>query len=325
MNKYRLLGIILLLLQYAAAQTPDYSLSGNWAALPDRMDECDKQRISKRKDIQLADSLKPDVFYVYPTLYDDLPVKQWYASISDENYRKEIRTLALRHQASVFGGVSNVYVPFYRQMHIEGYRNKHLPEVRAAFDTAYADVLSAFMYFLEHYNRGRPFVIASHSQGTNHSERLIREFVLKDSVLAGRMLLGYLIGMPIKQHIGTLLPCQEPDQTHCYLSWRTYGNDFVPPIHGDSISVAHPILFSKAPSINQPKDHLGILMPSGKLRFPNSLQVETRSGFLRVTRLKIPFSRRYQWDNFHAADYNLFWMNIRTNFVKRIAQHHEQP
>ena len=32
---------------------------------------------------------------------------------------------------------------------------------------------AAFQYYLEHYNNGRPFIIASHSQGTYHAKRLI--------------------------------------------------------------------------------------------------------------------------------------------------------
>lgn len=325
MKKYGLLSILLMLLQYAPAQTPDYSLSDNWAALPNRMDECDRQRVPKRKDIKLADSLQVDVFYVYPTLYDELPVESWAASINDAAYRKEVRELALKNQASVFGGLAHIYVPYYRQMHIEGYWNNKLSEVRAAFDTAYQDVLRAFRYYLENYNHNRPFVIASHSQGTNHTERLIREFILKDKALSERMLLAYLVGMPIENHIGSLSPCNKPEQTHCYLSWRTFGNGFVPPIHGDTILASHPILFSNLKSSNQLEDHLGILMPSGKLRFPASIEVQSKQGYLSVSKLKIPFSKRYRWDNYHIADYNLFWMNLRTNFAHRIQDYHERP
>lgn len=318
MKQWIPLFLSLMFVPRISAQTPDYSLDHSWAALPDRMDECDKQRIPKRKDVHLPDSLQPDVFYVYPTLYDDLPVEQWSAYIEDDSYRKEVQTLALRHQASVFGRIARIFVPYYRQMHIEGYRNKNLPEVRAAFDTAYADVLRAFNFYLNHYNKGRPFVIASHSQGTNHSERLIREFILNDSALSKRMVLAYLIGMPIKQQIDTLKPCELPEETHCYLSWRTYGNDFVPEFHGDSICVSHPVLFTSTEKTNELNQHMGILMPKGRLRFPKSIQVESESGFLRVLQLKFPFSGRYRWDNYHIADYNLFWMNIRANFVERM-------
>jgi len=45
-----------------------------------------------------------------------------------------------------------------------------------AFEKAYADVKKAFQYYLDHYNLGRPIIIASHSQGTIHAARLLKDF-----------------------------------------------------------------------------------------------------------------------------------------------------
>ena len=45
-----------------------------------------------------------------------------------------------------------------------------------AFDFAYEDIKKSFEYYLQHYNNGRPIIIASHSQGTTHALRLLKEF-----------------------------------------------------------------------------------------------------------------------------------------------------
>ena len=37
---------------------------------------------------------------------------------------------------------------------------------RKATEVAYSDVRRAFLYYLEHLNQGRPFLVASHSQVT---------------------------------------------------------------------------------------------------------------------------------------------------------------
>jgi hypothetical protein len=37
-------------------------------------------------------------------------------------------------------------------------------------------VKTAFLYYLQHYNNGRPIIIASHSQGATHGKRLLKEF-----------------------------------------------------------------------------------------------------------------------------------------------------
>ncbi len=41
-----------------------------------------------------------------------------------------------------------------------------------AFDLAYEDLKTAFENYLKHYNKGRPIIIASHSQGSLHALRL---------------------------------------------------------------------------------------------------------------------------------------------------------
>jgi len=48
-------------------------------------------------------------------------------------------------------------------------------EAIAAFELAYRDVKAAFLYYLEHNNSGRPIIIASHSQGSTHAKRLLKE------------------------------------------------------------------------------------------------------------------------------------------------------
>ena len=55
---------------------------------------------------------------------------------------------------------------------------------------------AAFEYYLSNFNNGRPFVIASHSQGSYHAERLIKEYV-DGKTLQNKLIAAYLIGRPI--------------------------------------------------------------------------------------------------------------------------------
>ena len=64
---------------------------------------------------------------------------------------------------------------------------------RAAFELAYSDVLRAFDYYLAHENHGRPFILASHSQGSLHALRLIQER-LAGKPLQKQLVAAYLIG-----------------------------------------------------------------------------------------------------------------------------------
>lgn len=312
---------------HALAQTPDYQRAESWAYISDPGLACPEGIIMPegyREPLKSNISSPPDVFFVYPTFYKELPFKSWNASLVDENVQKNVKELAIAHQASVFCGLSRLFVPYYRQMHMEGYWNAHLPEVRQAYDTAYSDVLRAFEAYLERYYQGGDIVLAGHSQGTNHAERLIKERILPDSFLREKLVLAYLIGMPVKENFENFPLCREPGETHCFLSWRSYGKDFVPPIHGDSIAVINPLTFSSIQARNEPEMHRGVLMPKHKFRFPGSVVVNTMDGYLRVEQLDIPLGKRFQWEDYHRADYNLYWGNIRQNFVYRINLHHEQ-
>ena len=112
-----------------------------------------------------------DVFFVHPTLY--FKGEQWNADIDDKQLNKEIGNSAIKNQASVFLGIANIYAPHYRQMHIQSYYD--LENGLQAFEVAYLDVKNAFMYYWENNNNGNKFIIAGHSQGTNHIERLLKE------------------------------------------------------------------------------------------------------------------------------------------------------
>ena len=77
----------------------------------------------------------------------------------------------------------------YRQANIFAYfRGDEIRKQALGF--AYQDVLRAFQYFLQHRSQGRPFVIASHSQGTHHGTRLLEE-VIDGTPLAQRLVAAY--------------------------------------------------------------------------------------------------------------------------------------
>src|SRR5439155_1242121 len=76
--------------------------------------------------------------------------------------------------------------------------------------------------YLQHYNNGRPIIIASHSQGTLHAGRLLKEY-FDGKILHNKLVCAYIIGMPIPQnYFTTLQPCKDSLSTGCFVGWRTY-------------------------------------------------------------------------------------------------------
>lgn len=317
MLKFKLILLIMVssTVAYAQSKRPSYDSLKYWASHPNKIDAAD---ITEK-----TTGFEVDVFFIYPTLYTKRPFKNFAADLADEKLNKKIQSTTIKSQASVFSGNATIYAPYYRQMHLQGYYTKNAKKKKEAlsvFDTAYADVFNAFTYYLEHYNKGKPFVIAAHSQGTNHAERLLKEFILPNDTLKSNLLLAYLIGMPITNSFDDFEPCEAPHQTGCFLTWRTYGNKFIPKVRGDSIVCSNPITFDSNLPESKVADHEGILFKDGELKNENSVIAEVNNGFLSIEIVTKPEKWIYRWDNYHIADYNLFWQNIHDNFEMRIEE-----
>ena len=87
--------------------------------------------------------------------------------------------------------------------------------------------MKCFKYYLNHYNHGNRIVIAAHSQGTNHAEKLFTDFLLENDSILQKVELAYLIGMPVHSLIKDYPACDDPLDKHCFLSWRTFSHGFI--------------------------------------------------------------------------------------------------
>lgn len=296
-------------------QAPIYDSLFYWAFYPER-DEAKQLLPSNYTDSLFDNNPQVDVFYIHPTSYNS--GDNWNASLSDPIINKNRTDYLLQNQASVFAGLARLYAPHYRQMHIESYTD--LDNGYPAFYLAFSDVRAAFLHYWKYWNIGRPFVIAGHSQGTNHAERLIKEVVLADTKMLKQLKMAYLIGMPIATISDNFLPCTEENQLDCFVSWRSFKSDFYPtnPI-GDTIVSVNPITWATSDLPSSYSSHQGILFPSGRLKFSQSISVRNHQGMLWVERPKGIILRLYKRDDYHVADFNLFWLNIRENLRQRLS------
>src|SRR5690606_3771036 len=191
-------------------KAPDYSDPAVCAALPFREDSADVVPDTALMDRQ--ESAAVDVFYIYPTTYIGRKgQKSWNGDVYDPSLNQRTDKSAIRNQATVFNGSCKVYAPRYRQAHLHCfYTKRRKDDALRALQLAYHDVREAFQYYLRHYNKNRPLIIAAHSQGTWHAARLIREFYDNDTTTAGLppLIVAYLIGMPVeKDYFENLPPC----------------------------------------------------------------------------------------------------------------------
>ncbi len=288
---------------------PDYSLEKNWSALPFHLDAADAIPSSEKWK---NDSLKAvDVFYIYPTVY--MSGKTWNADLSNEKLNKKIDNKPVRYQASVFNASARVYAPRYRQSAIKAFFTLQ-GEGKKSLAFAYEDVKRAFQYYLDHYNHGRPVIIASHSQGTYHARSLLAEF-FDGTKLNNQLVCAYAVGYAIDDTMyQKLKPCENKSQTGCYVTWASYHKGYVPAITELAGNVCvNPISWNRdTVAIDKSKSAGGILFNFNK-SYKTGAQIHDHYLWVKTS---IPFVRSFT--NMHIADYNLFWYDIRKNVKERI-------
>jgi hypothetical protein len=244
----------------------------------------------------------------------------WNLNADIDNQRVNAFTdrTTIRLQASVFNGSCRVYAPRYRQASLFAFLDRN--NRQKALDFAYQDVKAAFVYYLEHYNRGRPIVIASHSQGTFHAARLVRDFFDHDPALAKRLVVAYLIGGPaIDGSFATVPPCDSAKQTGCYITWNTMliGSD---PLYENCTSV-NPLIWSRAKDYAGPLRNLGSV-PRTFDRVDHYL-IGAQCAANGALWIDKPSKKGYPGlRNFHLCDYGLFYIDIRENVRQRIDAWH---
>ncbi len=290
----------------------------NWAAHPWKKDNADsipQDLINK----EIIDSVA-DVFFIHPTTYTQKEFIEWNADINNDELNKNTDNTTILYQASVFNKRCRIFAPRYRQAHINAfYINQDSSNI--FFDVAYNDVKNAFEYYLEHYNNGRPIIIASHSQGTKHAGRLLKEF-FENKQLNKQLICAYIIGMPIpEKYFSNLPPCGDEKQTGCFVGWRTYRNGYTPEFvkkeQFKSI-VVNPLTWK----INE--DHVSIKMNKGGVLknfnkiVPKVVDAKINGNILWSCKPDVFGKMFFTAKNFHIGDINLFYMNIRENVDVRI-------
>ncbi|AUC16347.1 hypothetical protein BTO06_14835 [Tenacibaculum sp. SZ-18] len=288
---------------------PDYTKEASWAVLPGKYTDSFKKYASNK-----IDTLKADVFYVYPTLITDKSDTRWNAPIADKKQNEKVLNKAVLMQASAFATCGKVYVPYYRQAHLRSYTlfNKGGKESQ---ELAYSDVRNAFKVYLEKYNNGRPIIMVGHSQGTTHTSRLLEEF-FDEKPLQKQLIAAYIPGIRIKSDTyNSIQAMNVANETGGFVSWNTYKKNKYPKKDKNRYKgslTTNPITwdYSKKTNLNQ---HKGFLYTNGKI-YKKALTIEITDGLVWSTNPKFPFRFFMSFlKNYHAGDINLFWQDIREN------------
>jgi len=297
---------------------PNYSDKDSWAVLPENIpDEISTFNIDKNKK-------EADVFFIYPTLIDSRNQREWNSDIWDEDIRNDVINRPVKYQASAWLDAGNLYVPYYRQAHIRVFNDKFRVDGDKALNLAYNDIKEAFSYYLENFNNDKPFIIASHSQGTVHAKRLISEFI-DGKELQKKLIAAYLVGIKVfEDEFKNIKPMNSPDETGGFVTWNTFKFNKYP--RKDNYEnwfkggvTTNPITWDDSKETK--KDlHKGLLYRDLKI-FSQNIDIKLIDGIVWSSIPNVPGKILLQTvRSYHFADINLFWVDIRENAKLRVDQ-----
>ncbi len=136
-----------------------------------------------------------DVFFLCPTVYGGT-ADSYNMSLEDEATKGNFLG-AINMEKDIYGQNARFFAPYYRQVGLNTYLLP--PEEREPYlSAAYEDVKDAFSYYLEHYNEGRPIILAGFSQGADMSLRLLKDCFAREEV-NDLLVACYAIGWSITQ------------------------------------------------------------------------------------------------------------------------------
>ena len=302
---------------------PDYSSFSSWAAHPSITDSADVVPSEALNDLQ--GEAVADVFFIHPTTYiGKWRQNKWNGPVDDDDLNEITDALAIRNQATIFNKCFRVFAPRYRQAHIRSYVTKNKADAEKAFKLAYSDVKAAFEFYMEHYNEGRPIVIAGHSQGSSHAIQLLQDY-FDGQPLNQQLVAAYIPGMLIRQsQFKSLTPCQKAYQTGCICSWRTmkeghYPKKFTPVFHDDNV-ITNPLSWSVTQEPVSASHNLGsVLLDFYDGIHPGLVNAQISRGYLWVNKPKFRGSAFILNPNYHRGDFNFFYLNVRENACDRLS------
>ncbi len=327
----------------------DYATPTSWAALPNKDDLADMSPAGTL-DLITQGSAPVDVFFIHPTGF--LKGSSWIDTMAPGTVTEENTRWSLVNQASIFNGCCNVYAPRYRQASIFAFFES--PEDRdeiLAF--AYQDIEESFQYYLDNYNQGRPFIIASHSQGTMHGFRLLKD-VIDNTPLAEQLVTAYIVGAQIKtaqiDELQSISACSHASDLSCVVTWDTFSETVIDkefPTFEGNICV-NPLSWELDGGLVTAEQHVGGVPASGEFQFSLSgsnaatgvefeplaapvthlVSAQCKNGILFISDQSDTAFKKiavgFLEGSYHILDLSMFHLDIRENVKVRIAAYFDE-
>lgn len=291
------------------ADTTDYSDINNWAIFDE------------------GNTYDIDLFFVHPTTYGPPANGQLNAFLDDTALNIKTDSTVIIPMTNAFINNCNVFAPRYRQMNIE-VLSMSTADQEKYIQIPILDITTALNYYFENLNDGRPFILASHSQGSNVLQSILLNY--PGSIPFQKLVAAYMPGYTFTQEqldqIGLPLS-QSQDDTGCVITWNTIGTNGTSPVLMDGALCVNPLSWTTDTNNYPAEFNLGakIVMPDYStidIDHYTSAKINDYGG------LEIPIPSNYDTlnmnmgpDCYHRYDYDFFIKNIKENIGLRCAKY----
>ncbi len=290
----------------------DYSQANRWLTLP------------------VPGLLKVDVFYFYPTAWTSKDTNPQICDI-DEPTMLTQAPAAFARQATAFNTVGNIYAPYYRQDNLSA-----TDRLKVIAGTPTLDALAAFDYYIKHFNNGRPYILAGHSQGSNVLNNLLAGYMKDHPEILKNMIAAYVIGFPITAEYIAANPhlkfAQGPDDTGVIISYNTEAPDVLPganPVLSGMVGlVINPITWTREETLATVSQGLGSYLPDPTtkafVQVPQyaDAKIDKTKGVLICSTADenalLPLTSELGKGVYHSFDYDFYYYNLRENAQNRV-------
>ena len=276
--------------------------------------------------------LPVDIFYLYPTSWQSTDsVNPQVCEIDNASMLANAPGSLLR-QANAFSTVGNIYAPYYRQNNLSPIDRE---QVIAGIPTL--DAVAAFDYYIKHYNNGRPFILAGHSQGSNVLSNLLAKYMKDNPAVYKRMIAAYVIGYSITPEYLKNNPhlkfAKGAEDTGAIISYNTEAPDVAvganPVLSTTGIGlVINPLTWTTDETLATTADGSGSIMPNASMVFVPVPQyadakIDKAKGVLVCrTAEEAKLSGSLGKGVYHSFDYPFYYFNLRANAALRVAKFH---
>jgi phosphatidylserine/phosphatidylglycerophosphate/cardiolipin synthase-like enzyme len=317
-------------LSSTAAASPikatDYSKHSHWLSLP--------SKITK----------KVDVFYLYPSAYTKSSSSEPNICPVNDPGMMQGAQVAFSRQATAFAPYANIYAPYYRQA--DASWSLSLPpaeHIKVEKGEPTHDGIAAFDYYIRHYNHGRPFILAAHSQGSNVMIYLLSQYMRSHPKVYKRMIVAYIPGYSVtSKYLAQnrfLKFAKGAHDTGVIVSWNTEAPTTAAPdpvVLPGALAI-NPITWTRKQTVATAAQNLGsiqldpatggrpVLDANGQiLRVLNlaDARVDTAKGAVICSTVNpADYYFGFPLGVYHTFDYPFYFFNIRANAAHRIRRY----